>query len=216
MESSSNNNGNFLAAAFQYPSAFQPTSLQAARLIYSQTPNGADSTVSLADVQQPQFAADNGLFFFAPSQPTAHPSDVHVAGRRIPTIVEAENEGQRTTIDGKKKMISPFAPEATVPLPFQLDEFGTLGTTVWKRNERERYRVRCVNEGYERLRRNLPLADWYVPSDTLNGDKRLSKVDTLRLAILYIRHLEHLLVNIHHNDVCTCFDKYQPEGQGSS
>lgn len=47
------------------------------------------------------------------------------------------------------------------------------------------------------------------------SDKRLSKVDTLRLAILYIRHLEHLLVNTNHNAECTCFDQYHPEGQGS-
>lgn len=63
-----------------------------------------------------------------------------------------------------KKFISPFDPEATIPLPYQLDELGfestnmfwkinfygevfrNLGTTVWKRNERERYRVRFEYE----------------------------------------------------------------------
>ena len=55
---------------------------------------------------------------------------------------------------------------------------------IQKRNERERHRVRCVNEGYARLRDHLP-----------HGleDKRLSKVETLRAAIDYIKHLQSLL-----------------------
>lgn len=55
---------------------------------------------------------------------------------------------------------------------------------VHKRNERERERVRCVNEGYARLRQHLPLE---------NKDKRVSKVETLRYAIQYINHLQQIL-----------------------
>nr|KAG5706839.1 hypothetical protein BaRGS_004174 [Batillaria attramentaria] len=55
---------------------------------------------------------------------------------------------------------------------------------IRKRNERERERVRCVNEGYERLKEHLPLT---------NKEKRISKVETLRGAIDYIRQLEQLL-----------------------
>ncbi|XP_045715444.1 achaete-scute homolog 5 [Phyllostomus hastatus] len=55
---------------------------------------------------------------------------------------------------------------------------------VHKRNERERHRVRCVNEGYARLRGHLPGA---------LAERRLSKVETLRAAIRYIRHLQELL-----------------------
>ncbi|XP_025259312.1 achaete-scute homolog 4 [Theropithecus gelada] len=53
-----------------------------------------------------------------------------------------------------------------------------------KRNERERQRVRYVNEGYARLRDHLPRE---------LADKRLSKVETLRAAIGYIKHLQELL-----------------------
>lgn len=52
------------------------------------------------------------------------------------------------------------------------------------RNERERQRVRGVNEGYARLREHLPRE--------LAG-RRLSKVETLRAAIGYIRRLQELL-----------------------
>ncbi|XP_022526872.2 achaete-scute homolog 4 [Astyanax mexicanus] len=55
---------------------------------------------------------------------------------------------------------------------------------IRKRNERERQRVRCVNEGYARLREHLPHEF---------EDKRLSKVETLRAAISYIKHLQNLL-----------------------
>ncbi|VDO61978.1 unnamed protein product [Heligmosomoides polygyrus] len=93
----------------------------------------------------------------------------------------------------KKKIIDPFDPEASVPLPYQLDE-QPYSKSVWKRNERERYRVRCVNNGYETLRRHLPVSD--VGTDF--SDKRISKVDTLRLAIRYIKHLEAVLKNEDH------------------
>ncbi|KAJ8392210.1 hypothetical protein AAFF_G00077780 [Aldrovandia affinis] len=55
---------------------------------------------------------------------------------------------------------------------------------IRKRNERERQRVRCVNEGYARLREHLPQEF---------EDKRLSKVETLRAAVNYIKHLQSLL-----------------------
>ncbi|NWV16149.1 ASCL4 protein, partial [Origma solitaria] len=55
---------------------------------------------------------------------------------------------------------------------------------VRRRNERERLRVRCVNAGYARLRQHLPRG-------TARG--RLSKVQTLRAAIGYIKHLQALL-----------------------
>uniref|UniRef100_A0A671NGU7 BHLH domain-containing protein n=1 Tax=Sinocyclocheilus anshuiensis TaxID=1608454 RepID=A0A671NGU7_9TELE len=57
---------------------------------------------------------------------------------------------------------------------------------IQKRNERERQRVKCVNQGYAKLRDHLP-----------NGttDKRLSKVETLRAAIRYIKYLQDLVEN---------------------
>ncbi|XP_029439039.1 achaete-scute homolog 3 [Rhinatrema bivittatum] len=55
---------------------------------------------------------------------------------------------------------------------------------IRKRNERERQRVKCVNEGYAKLRGHLP-GEY--------AKKRLSKVETLRAAIAYIRQLQSLL-----------------------
>ncbi|MEQ2279781.1 hypothetical protein AMECASPLE_012851 [Ameca splendens] len=55
---------------------------------------------------------------------------------------------------------------------------------IQKRNERERQRVKCVNQGYAKLRDHLP---------GQSADKRLSKVETLRAAIRYIKYLQRLV-----------------------
>ena len=52
-------------------------------------------------------------------------------------------------------------------------------------NARERTRMRVLSKSFERLKLMLP----WVPADT-----KLSKLDTLRLAMTYINHLHTLLV----------------------
>ncbi|OCT58159.1 hypothetical protein XELAEV_18002488mg [Xenopus laevis] len=73
-------------------------------------------------------------------------------------------------------------------IPFEnqlgLCDYSSEPAFIRKRNERERQRVRCVNEGYARLRQHLPQE---------LAEKRLSKVETLRAAIQYIKHLQNIL-----------------------
>lgn len=63
---------------------------------------------------------------------------------------------------------------------------GTNGAppAVARRNERERNRVRQVNQGFQTLRQHVP-----------NGakSKKMSKVETLRSAVQYIKQLQQLL-----------------------
>ncbi|OQR73426.1 putative class II basic helix-loop-helix protein-like, partial [Tropilaelaps mercedesae] len=83
----------------------------------------------------------------------------------------------------------PFSPECKIPLPvtFAPFDYGWVEPSfIRKRNERERQRVRNVNDGFERLRSHLPLLN-------RTKDRRLSKVETLRYAISYIRHLQAML-----------------------
>ena len=84
---------------------------------------------------------------------------------------------------------NPFSPYCRIPLPspFGAYEYGFEPAFIRKRNERERERVRCVNEGYLRLRQHLPVE---------SSDKRISKVETLRCAISYIEHLQELVENL--------------------
>ncbi|XP_027593544.1 achaete-scute homolog 3 [Pipra filicauda] len=67
---------------------------------------------------------------------------------------------------------------------FHRSEYSYGPAFIRKRNERERQRVKCVNEGYAKLRHHLPKE--YL-------EKRLSKVETLRAAIKYIRYLQSVL-----------------------
>lgn len=92
----------------------------------------------------------------------------------------------RSTDDNDK--IDPFSDSCRIPLPGSLDgPFVDCGTYVRRRNERERARVRSVNEGFERLRAHLPF-------DTENNQQqRLSKAETLHCAIQYINHLQSIL-----------------------
>ena len=82
-----------------------------------------------------------------------------------------------------QSMAYPF-PSQMVPVPHPLYDCNLEPAFIRKRNERERIRVRHVNEGYARLRERLP----NEPTE-----KRMSKVETLRAAIRYIRRLEMLL-----------------------
>lgn len=65
--------------------------------------------------------------------------------------------------------------------------------SVEKRNARERYRVRAVNEAFVRLR----LA---IPSIAVRS-KRVSKVKTLQKALQYIMELEFMLNSSYHQQV---------------
>uniref|UniRef100_A0A8R1E982 BHLH domain-containing protein n=1 Tax=Caenorhabditis japonica TaxID=281687 RepID=A0A8R1E982_CAEJA len=176
----------------------------------------------------PMFSAhtfDNSIFICNGNlQQNFAQIDTLAAGKSIETPPSLNDNG-----NGSKKYVNPFDPEATVPLPLELeDQFGPYSSSVWKRNERERCRVRNVNDGYERLRKHLPvrMEKAHIVSTTIflfkattntniSREKRISKVDTLRLAIRYIRHLDNLLKNHLHQHNCKCFVGFQEESEGN-
>lgn len=61
---------------------------------------------------------------------------------------------------------------------------GGAAAAVARRNERERNRVRLVNLGFAALRQHVPHGA---------ASKKMSKVETLRSAVEYIRALQRLL-----------------------
>ncbi|XP_043437946.1 achaete-scute homolog 2 [Prionailurus bengalensis] len=63
-------------------------------------------------------------------------------------------------------------------------ETGGGAAAVARRNERERNRVKLVNLGFQALRQHVPHG---------GASKKLSKVETLRSAVEYIRALQGLL-----------------------
>ncbi|RWS23568.1 uncharacterized protein B4U80_02791 [Leptotrombidium deliense] len=83
--------------------------------------------------------------------------------------------------------MDPFSPNCRIPLPSLIPQaYYDSANFIRRRNERERVRVRKVNKGFEKLRKHLPLT-------RSQQEKRLSKVETLRLAITYIKQLEKIL-----------------------
>ncbi|GJQ75130.1 putative protein dimerization protein [Trypoxylus dichotomus] len=68
---------------------------------------------------------------------------------------------------------------------------------VARRNARERNRVKQVNNGFANLRQHIPnsIAAAFESSNGKGGNKKLSKVETLRMAVEYIRSLEDILAS---------------------
>ncbi|KAG8433917.1 hypothetical protein GDO86_012329 [Hymenochirus boettgeri] len=62
----------------------------------------------------------------------------------------------------------------------------SISSTSERRNERERNRVKLVNMGFAKLRQHVPQAQ--------GPNKKMSKVETLRSAVEYIRALQSLLM----------------------
>lgn len=117
-----------------------------------------------------------------------------------PTCMDSCKGPLRGPGSGLLPYMSPFQHHR----PFSLCECPFEPALIQKRNERERQRVRCVNQGYTKLRSHLPAQ---------NQDKRLSKVETLRAAIRYIKYLQGLVDM--ENPTLTSFSTGTDVGQGS-
>ncbi|KAG8200721.1 hypothetical protein JTE90_022331 [Oedothorax gibbosus] len=81
----------------------------------------------------------------------------------------------------------PFSVRCRIPVPDSMSGYHMWLETSFmcRRNERERQRVRSVNDGFSKLRNHLPRG--------VQMRRRQSKVDTLRNAITYIKQLQKLV-----------------------
>ncbi|CAF4855038.1 unnamed protein product [Pieris macdunnoughi] len=72
---------------------------------------------------------------------------------------------------------------------------GPQAVSIARRNARERNRVKQVNDGFNALRKRLPAAviNALAGGARRGTGKKLSKVDTLRMVVEYIRYLETLI-----------------------
>ena len=129
------------------------------------------SSPTCKDLGIPKNTEEVGIPLFT-SRIIKNPS-LHIDGIRY----EATLKGYPTKID-------PYSPMCMIPLPVPFGREHMEPTFVRRRNERERDRVKCVNEGYAVLKEHLPIE---------RKNKRVSKVEILRFAIDYISHLKDLL-----------------------
>ncbi|XP_053600101.1 achaete-scute complex protein T3-like [Plodia interpunctella] len=98
-----------------------------------------------------------------------------------------------------------MVPIAPVPEKYEMEEkpkytyksnpYGAQAASIARRNARERNRVKQVNDGFNALRKRLPASVVAALSGGARrgSGKKLSKVDTLRMVVEYIRHLETLI-----------------------
>lgn len=100
-------------------------------------------------------------------------TDVLLLNRKRSLPADERTDDELLKKRSKKKTCMPAS------LAFQVDP-----SAVARRNERERNRVRMVNDGFSSLRQHIP----YFPEK-----KKLSKVETLRCAVAYIKHLQDLI-----------------------
>lgn len=72
---------------------------------------------------------------------------------------------------------------------------GAQAASIARRNARERNRVKQVNDGFNALRKKLPAAVIAALSggSRRGSGKKLSKVDTLRMVVEYIRYMENII-----------------------
>lgn len=94
-----------------------------------------------------------------------------------------------------------------INLPKKKYNYGSMqypaqqSVSVQRRNARERNRVKQVNNGFSNLRQHIPQT--VINALTKGGrgaSKKLSKVDTLRLAVEYIRSLKDMLDDSENNE----------------
>lgn len=111
---------------------------------------------------------------------TLPPSAGRCEERSVPFIFYPPSMGAPLRGPGLLPYLAPFHHHGH----FSVYECPFEPAFIQKRNERERQRVKCVNQGYAKLREHLP---------GQSADRRLSKVETLRAAIRYIKYLQGLV-----------------------
>ncbi|XP_055789569.1 achaete-scute homolog 1b-like [Salvelinus fontinalis] len=140
-------------------------------------------TTTITTTQMAQNAYTFGLMerrttitLHAPAQECALPNDTIEAGYQSKTTVLKRQRSSSPELLRCKRRLSFNGLGYSIPQQ--------LPVAVARRNERERNRVKQVNMGFQTLRQHVP-----------NGaaNKKMSKVETLRSAVEYIRALQQLL-----------------------
>lgn len=128
-------------------------------------------------------------------------------------VIVSTQAGTKSVIQGKRPLAP--APERTTSVlvtngadarckrKIQFMPYGAppqQPASVARRNARERNRVKQVNNGFATLRQHIPstIAAAFAPQGAAStsgrgASKKLSKVETLRLAVEYIRSLQQMI-----------------------
>ncbi|XP_033361227.1 achaete-scute complex protein T4-like [Bombus vosnesenskii] len=116
---------------------------------------------------------------------TLQDNESNIIGNQTHLIVPKNNSNTNATASAT--VLPPYDPS-------RLKKHGKNGqpppVAVARRNARERNRVKQVNNGFATLRQHIPS---HIAAGYGDRGKKLSKVETLRMAVEYIRGLQRLL-----------------------
>lgn len=169
-------------------------------------PNNSVFTTSMATTPSPSFSQSASVIMQHHHQPVHQyqmhlqqpqsllgkrpiaPAPQHVQNMSSSSSSASSSASSTSSIDAgdkrSKKMTYTHMPYTTSGQP----------PSVARRNARERNRVKQVNNGFTNLRQHIPQP---VIAALTNGgrgaSKKLSKVDTLKMAVEYIRRLQDML-----------------------
>ena len=124
------------------------------------------------------------------NQTTSMPTTTTIVSSQTdskPVLGQISMNQQQKEPSAKKRRVSDGSTGKMKPAP---------GVAVARRNARERNRVKQVNNGFSMLREHIPpeIADTFEQAGRgAAAAKKLSKVETLRMAVEYIRSLERML-----------------------
>lgn len=133
------------------------------------------------------------------------------------TVIDYTGEGMLQQQGGDKRKHVPIAPASAGvngAIGVLADRSKRKGSpqqavppvAVARRNARERNRVKQVNNGFAVLRQHIPTT--LAQDGDNNRNKKLSKVETLRMAVEYIRKLEDLLTFSTSSTTSSQMDEY--------
>lgn len=121
-------------------------------------------------------------------------------GARGSVLVNNPNGAQRTVIANSNQLTPCKRKLGYLPgQQLQFNGSGAQPASVARRNARERNRVKQVNNGFATLRSHIPpavaaaICSEKPASRSSAASKKLSKVETLKMAVEYIRSLQQLL-----------------------
>nr|AAX24143.1 achaete-scute-like 2 [Triops longicaudatus] len=162
-----------------------------AKALLQRNPVLPDSTISSSNVLLSSLSKGPEPSLLSNGRNTKRASGTKSRGKNMTTsnpVPELDLMGCTTGRKGSRSGIGGHPPPASVA----------------RRNERERNRVKQVNSGFAILRQHIPLqvllsmaSESGTSSPTSHGGKKnkISKVDTLRCAVEYIRSLEQILAD---------------------
>lgn len=120
----------------------------------------------------------------------------HRLGKRLIAPAPADRPSMPVSVDtAAARLVSSTSSSKKAKLTYAHMPYGaSQPASVQRRNARERNRVKQVNNGFNNLRQHIPSDVITTLSNGGRGaSKKLSKVDTLRIAVEYIRRLQDLL-----------------------